>query len=79
MFPAQESIPSFEHPLTRAECSELTENWNVENIRYFRLPIVPLGRQLVAEKRLWEIDHWLLRNCSTLRRYSTVVVMKLRG
>jgi SAM-dependent methyltransferase len=83
LFPAQEIVSDHEHPLTRNEFTALTESFQVEEARHFRLPLLPLAGLVlpvgVADgARLWRIDRWILQNCDSARKYATVVTMRLR-
>jgi len=79
LLPAQENVSEFEHPLTREEIATVTQAFEVQETRYFRLPWVPLVTGILPFLRstVWKADRWLLRNCSSAQRYATGVTMRL--
>jgi SAM-dependent methyltransferase len=79
MLPAHENISEFEHPLTREELATMTEHFEAQETRYFRLPWLPLiARVLPAlSSSMWKIDGWILRHFPPARRYATGVAMRL--
>jgi len=79
LLPAQENVSEFEHPLTRAELAMMTEHFDVREERYFRLPWLPLitGILPLLSSAMWKVDGWVLRHCPPLRKYATVVAMRL--
>jgi SAM-dependent methyltransferase len=80
LLPAREDISEFEHPLTREEVAAMTERFEVREVRYFRLPFIPLVCRIfpLIGSAAWKVDRWILRHCSAAERYATVVTMKLR-
>jgi len=74
------NISEYEHPVTRAEFACMTEGFQMEAIRYFRLPFVPLleravGRNLPSTRRL---SNRLLHHFPALNRFATTAVFRLR-
>jgi SAM-dependent methyltransferase len=79
MLPAQENVSEFEHPLTREELATMTECFEVQENRYFRLPWIPLISRVLPFLRsvAWKTDGWILRHFPPARRYATGVAMRL--
>jgi SAM-dependent methyltransferase len=80
LLPAHGDISEFEHPLTRGELATMMEPFTAEELRYFRLPIVPMAIRWfpAANKTAWELSAWVLRNLPTAKGYATSVAMRLR-
>ena len=80
MLPAQEDISDFEHPLTREELSIMTESFQEEGTRYFRLPFVPLIARAVpaTTEAAWRASGWALQKLPGLDRFATTIVTRLR-
>jgi SAM-dependent methyltransferase len=77
LLPARGDISEYEHPLTRAEFSNVCAPFKPESVRYFRLPFVPVLQRIDARAWLWKVDRWLIRHCPIVNRYSTSVVVCL--
>jgi hypothetical protein len=80
LLPAKQNISEFEHPLTAEEFKELVQGFSVEQMRFFRLPFVPLferlfGRTSHAARTL---SAWLIRHIPASRHFATNVVVRLR-
>lgn len=78
LFPPQDDISEYEHPLTQAEFASVCEPFRAEGLRYFRLPFVPLLQRLGAGGWLWKTDRAIIRRLPRLTRYATSVVVSLR-
>lgn len=72
-FPEHDDISEYEHPLTRDELSMVTRNFAPSDVRFFRLPFVPL----VKRRPAWRASALLLRKVPALNPLATVIVMKL--
>lgn len=79
LWPARENISDFEHPLTREELATMTQPFEVQETRYFRLPWLPLVARVLPFLRVaaWKTDRWMLRQFPGLQRYATTVTMRL--
>ncbi len=79
LLPTQENVSDFEHPLTLEEIGTMTRAFEVQEARYFRLPLVPLVTGILPFLRstVWKADRWLLRNCPPAQKYATGVTMRL--
>jgi len=73
-------ISEYEHPLTRAEFACLTAGFEVENLRLFRLPFVPLvDRALRRNSRgIRRLSAWMIQHIPGVGHYATGVVARLR-
>lgn len=80
LLPSHEDVSDYEHPLTREELSLMTERFQVEGMRFFRLPFVPLFSRILpaTTNRAWKASAWMLRTLPPLQRYATSVVVRLR-
>jgi ubiquinone/menaquinone biosynthesis C-methylase UbiE len=80
LLPDHNVISDFEHPLTHEELSLFREPFQVEGLRYFRLPIVPLAMRwsAAASNVAYKISAWTLRNCPATKAFATSAVMRLR-
>ncbi len=80
MLPEHEDVSDYEHPLTEQEFAVMIEPFQVDGLRYFRLPFVPLVRRIVPalERLAWKADHRILQLWPGLKRYATTVVVRLR-
>ena len=58
----------------------MTERFEVREVRYFRLPFIPLVFRIFPSisSAAWKLDRWILRHCPAAERYATIVTMKLR-
>jgi 2-polyprenyl-3-methyl-5-hydroxy-6-metoxy-1,4-benzoquinol methylase len=79
LLPAQKNVSEFEHPLTRKELATMTEQFDIQETRYFRLPWLPLvtGVLPFLSSAAWKSDGCILRHCPPVRRYTTVEAMRL--
>jgi len=79
LLPAQENLSRFEHPMTREEIAAVTEGFEVQEARYFRLPWVPLvaGAPRTVRAAVRKADRWILRYCRPSRHYATALTMRL--
>lgn len=80
LFPAPKAdISDYEHPMTRAELSIVTQGFTLVAQRTFRLPFVPLLIKFkVLRRQAWKTDRWLLRHLPALEHFATGKVMSLR-
>ncbi len=79
LWPEQENISEFEHPLTREELATMMERFEAQETRYFRLPWLPLISRVMPFLRqsLWKADSWVLQQFPVVRRYATSVAVRL--
>jgi len=79
LLPAAENISEFEHPLTRAELATMTQHFEAQEARYFRLPWLPLVAKGLPFLRsaAWKADRWTLRRFPAAQHYATNVAMRL--
>jgi SAM-dependent methyltransferase len=80
LLPTHEDISDYEHPLTREELALMTERFQVEGMRFFRLPFVPLFSRILpaTTNAAWKASGWVLRIIPFFERYATSVVVRLR-
>lgn len=80
LLPAHEDVSYYEHPLTREELKLMCQPFQIEGMRYFRLPFVPLiSRFLPAtEHGAVRVSNRFLDQWPALERYATAVVVRLR-
>jgi len=80
LLPSQEDVSEYEHPLTRSELALLSEGFDIEGMRYFRLPFVPFAERMlrIESSKVWRASNWALQRAKTLERYATSVVASLR-
>ena len=82
MLPAQDNISDYEHPLTISEMVQMTLGFQIEGMRYFRLPFVPFLQRILRRekpsKRALRFSAQLLNRFPSWRRFATVAVMRLR-
>jgi SAM-dependent methyltransferase len=80
LFPAPKAdISDYEHPMTRAELSIVTQGFTLVAQRTFRLPFVPLLIKFkVLRRQAWKTDRWLLQHLPALEHFATGKVMSLR-
>jgi SAM-dependent methyltransferase len=74
IFPAHDHSSDYEHPLTKSELSAVTSGFVPSEMRFFRLPFVPL----VKRRSAWRASAFLLRALPVLNPFATVVVMRLQ-
>jgi len=79
LLPAQENVSEFEHPLTREELAAMTECFEVQGTRYFRLPFLPLVSMVLPflERAAWKADRWIFQHWRGAEHYATGVAMRL--
>ncbi len=80
LLPAHDDISGFEHPLTREELATMTQPFQVQGTRYFRLPFVPLVSRVLPSKidAAWRASNWILQRWAGAEHYATGVVTKLQ-
>jgi SAM-dependent methyltransferase len=80
LFPAPKGdISDFEHPMTRAELTVVSQGFAVLADRSFRLPFVPLLAKLGRPReRVVGLDRWLLKRLPRLEHFATGKVMSLQ-
>jgi 2-polyprenyl-3-methyl-5-hydroxy-6-metoxy-1,4-benzoquinol methylase len=82
LFPAQEEISEFEHPLNAKQVNALTAGFQVQSSRSFRTPLVPVLTRTIKEPHVQKLirscDAWALRHFPVLAHFATVRVMALR-
>lgn len=80
LFPAPKAeISDYEHPMTRAEISIVTQGFTVVAERNFRLPFVPLLDKFeMLGKQVRKTDRWLLNHFPGLEHFASGKVMSLR-
>jgi 2-polyprenyl-3-methyl-5-hydroxy-6-metoxy-1,4-benzoquinol methylase len=78
--PDHEDTSEFEHPITRRELAMLEEGFQVQSLRFFRLPFVPLVEQVLGAHtpRIWKVSNWALQRAQKMERFATVVVAKMQ-
>jgi SAM-dependent methyltransferase len=79
LLPARPNISEYEHPLTTAEFKYMLSGFEVEDLRYFRLPFVPMTRRW---KKMNYFAHnlsaWLIAKIPAIRYFGTSAVVRLR-
>ena len=80
LLPSRENCSDYEHPITKSEFAIVTSIFEAENLRYFRLPIVPLARWLLGTPNHYvlELSASLIATCTPLQHFATCAVVKLR-
>jgi SAM-dependent methyltransferase len=80
IFPSQEDVSEYEHPLTKGELRTLQEGFLVSGIRYFRLPFVPLVARFapVMQRPSWYASDAILKTLPWLRHYASSVALRLQ-
>lgn len=80
LLPKRRNISEYEHPLTKSEFDCLTTDFSVENVRYFRLPFVPLIERVTGRTNHFArvVSGKLIDRVPSLQGYATGVVSKLR-
>jgi len=80
MLPGPEDVSEYEHPLTEEEFAVMMEPFQVEGLRYFRLPFIPLVHRIAPslERLAWKGDYRILQGWPGLKRYATTAVARLR-
>jgi SAM-dependent methyltransferase len=80
LLPRRGEVSEFEHPLTKEEFASMTRSFIVEDLRYFRLPIVPL-----VERVLGTTSHttrifsaWVIDVFPATNHFATTAVLRLR-
>jgi SAM-dependent methyltransferase len=81
LFPGQEDVSEYEHPITKGELSDFTRGFEITGDRCFRLPLVGLVQRTTKKfgrGRTWfSLDAWLLRTFPLLAHFATVRVMSM--
>jgi SAM-dependent methyltransferase len=77
--PSREDVPVYEHPLNRKEFADFTSGFAIQDLRYFRLPFVPLAERVfrVKARTLWQVSDWALQHVPGLQRYATCAVGRM--
>ena len=80
LLPAQDDISEYEHPLTQEELSLMTQTFQVDGTRLFRLPFVPLFSRLLPSlsKTAWKTSDWIIRHFPPTQAYATAIVTRLQ-
>lgn len=80
LLPKRRNISDYEHPLTKSEFDCLTTDFAVENVRYFRLPFVPLIERMTGRTNHLArvVSGKLIDRVPSLHGYATNVVSRLR-
>lgn len=80
LLPEREDISEYEHPLTKAELATMTETFQVEGTRYFRLPFVPLVSRFIPSKNhaAFKVSNWMIEHFPPVEHYATAVVARLQ-
>jgi SAM-dependent methyltransferase len=80
LLPRHQDISKYEHPLTPSEMDSIREGFEVEDLRYFRLPFIPLVQRIWGEPpyAVWAASDWMMRQARSLERFATLVVAKLQ-
>ncbi len=80
LLPKRRNISEYEHPLTKSEFQCLATDFSVENVRYFRLPFVPLIERLTGRTNHFArvVSGKLIDRLPSLHGYATGVVSRLR-
>jgi 2-polyprenyl-3-methyl-5-hydroxy-6-metoxy-1,4-benzoquinol methylase len=74
----QRNISEYEHPLTRTELASICAPFTSKEVRYFRLPFIPLLQRIGNDGNwYWKLDRWLLSHLPILTHYATAVVVCL--
>jgi SAM-dependent methyltransferase len=81
LLPSRENVSEYEHPLTRSEFDYMVSGFSAENLRYFRLPFVPLTQWLLRGKMnrfVYSLSAWLIAKVPALQRFATSAAVRLR-
>jgi hypothetical protein len=77
MLPKRSDVSEYEHPFTQKEFAEMTREWKVSGLRYFRVPFVPIALRLKLKAPAWKLSDWILNKLKRPEKWGTVAVMKL--
>ncbi len=79
LLPARRNISEYEHPLTTAEFEYLLSGFELEDVRYFRLPFVPMMRRWKKMNYFaCNLSAWLIAKVPVIRHFGTSAVVRLR-
>jgi SAM-dependent methyltransferase len=80
LLPSRGEVSEFEHPLTKEEFASMTNFFTVEDLRYFRLPIVPLVERLLGTTSpvVRRSSARVIEIFPAARHFATTAVMRLR-
>ncbi len=75
-----QNISESEHPLTGSEFDYMVSGFSAEDLRYFRLPFVPLTLLLLGKTNgfVYRLSAWLIAEVPMLQRFATSVAVRLR-
>jgi 2-polyprenyl-3-methyl-5-hydroxy-6-metoxy-1,4-benzoquinol methylase len=78
--PDHADTSEYEHPMTQSELASVKEGFEVQNLRYFRLPLVPLMEQVLGRHtpKMWSVSNWVLQQARFVERFATVVVAEMQ-
>jgi SAM-dependent methyltransferase len=79
LLPAHDDISEYEHPLTREEFSIVQEGFQVDGLRFFRLPFVPIAQRIspAARRNAYLASGWILDKFPAAARYATTAAVRL--
>ncbi|HUO27546.1 MAG TPA: methyltransferase domain-containing protein [Candidatus Aquilonibacter sp.] len=71
---------TYEHPLTRNELVNVEKGFEVQNLRYFRLPFVPVVERVLGKhsRGIWSVSDVTLRWAQLLSQFATLVVARMQ-
>ncbi len=80
LLPPGQNISEYEHPLTWSEFDCMVSGFSAEDLRYFRLPFVPLTLWLLGKtnRLVYSLSAWLIAEVPTLQHFATSVAVRLR-
>lgn len=80
LLPSHQDVSEYEHPLTRDEFRTIQEGFEVDGLRYFRLPFVPLVRRVLpgGQRKAYRLSDWMIRAFPKTTGYATTAAMRLR-
>lgn len=76
MLPKRCDVSEYEHPFTENEFAEMTLEWKVSGVRYFRLPFVPIALRMNLGAPAWKLSDWILSRVKRPEKWGTVAVVK---
>lgn len=79
ILPAHDDVSDYEHPLTEQEFREVQQGFDVDGLRFFRLPIVPLAGRMfpVLQRGATLISAWSLATFPATAQYATETVFRM--
>jgi len=79
LLPEREEISAFERPLTRGELDFLSEGFQCDSIRRFRLPFVAIVDRVSPRlvRPAFVVDRWLLKSFPFLAHFASSEVRRL--